>query len=206
MTTDSSTSTTTATAATTATSSTARTDSSKYTGRVKWFNNKFGYGFITVVSTDADASAAIGSDVFAHHSEVSVGEDQYRYLVQGEYVEFSVVKTTSGNHDFQCSAIRGIHGGQLICETRHTAREQYNKTTATGGSNTTSSTSASTSTLPRPGNSSSTTQSFSGPSSGEHRFSGVRPATRGGRGGFSGGTSGRGGRGGSGGSSGGFHI
>ena len=189
---DSSTSTTTATAATTATSSTARTDSSKYTGRVKWFNNKFGYGFITVVSTDADASAAIGSDVFAHHSEVSVGEDQYRYLVQGEYVEFSVVKTTSG---------------QLICETRHTAREQYNKTTATGGSNTTSSTSASTSTLPRPGNSSSsTTQSFSGPSSGEHRFSGVRPATRGGRGGFSGGTSGRGGRGGSGGSSGGFHI
>lgn len=197
MTTDSSTSTTTATAATTATSSTARTDSSKYTGRVKWFNNKFGYGFITVVSTDADASAAIGSDVFAHHSEVSVGEDQYRYLVQGEYVEFSVVKTTSGNHDFQCSAIRGIHGGQLICETRHAAREQYNKTTATGGSNTTSSTSASTST---------TTQSFSGPSSGEHRFSGVRPATRGGRGGFSGGTSGRGGRGGSGGSSGGFHI
>ena len=193
----------TSTATATATVSTARTDSSKYTGRVKWFNNKFGYGFITVVSTGADASAAIGSDVFAHHSEVSVGEDQYRYLVQGEYVEFGVIKTTSGNHEFQCSAIRGIHGGQLICETRHTAREQYNKSasTASGASNL----STSTSTLPRPGS-----------HSGEHRFSGVRPAsTRGGfsggasgRGGFSGGASGRGGRGGgsgSGSSSGGVH-
>jgi len=160
-----------ATNATTATTATnVRTDSSKYTGRVKWFNNKFGYGFITVVSTDADASSAIGTDVFAHHSEVIVGEDQYRYLVQGEYVEFSVVKTTSGNHVFQCSAIRGIHGGQLICETRHTAREQYNKTSASA--------------TPDAG-------------SGERRFSGVRPESRS-RGGFIG-DSRRGGGGGGGG-------
>lgn len=101
------------------------TDTTKYTGRVKWFNNKFGYGFITVVSTDAAGSVAVGLDVFAHHSEIMVGADQYRYLVQGEYVEFSVCKTTSGQHEFQCSAIRGIHSGQLICETRHAAREQY---------------------------------------------------------------------------------
>ena len=117
-------------------SNAAANAAAKYTGRVKWFNNKFGYGFITVVSTDATASAAIGSDVFAHHSEIGVGEDQYRYLVQGEYVEFVVVKTASGNHEFQCSAIRGIHGGQLICETRHAAREQYKTTrppTADGG-------------------------------------------------------------------------
>lgn len=199
---------TTSTTATT-TASIVRTDSSKYTGRVKWFNNKFGYGFITVVSTDADASAAIGSDVFAHHSEVSVGEDQYRYLVQGEYVEFSVVKTTSGNHEFQCSAIRGIHGGQLICETRHNAREQYNKTSNPSNP---SNLSSSTSTLPRT-HSQQAPQSSSGSGfGGEHRFSGVRPATRGGRGGFSGGASGRGGRGGGGGGSsggastgGGFH-
>lgn len=179
------------------------TDASKYTGRVKWFNNKFGYGFITVVSTDANASAAIGSDVFAHHSEVNVDEDQYRYLVQGEYVEFSVVKTTSGNHDFQCSAIRGIHGGQLICETRHTAREQYNKTTSNPSNPSNPSVPAST--LPRPGSHShSSSGSGVGSSSGEHRFSGVRPATRGGRGGFSSSSSGRGGRGGGSGG-GGFH-
>ena len=106
-------------------------DTTKYTGRVKWFNNKFGYGFITVVSTDAAGSVAVGLDVFAHHSEITVGADQYRYLVQGEYVEFSVCKTTSGQHEFQCSAIRGIHSGQLICETRHAAREQYKSSSTT---------------------------------------------------------------------------
>ena len=165
---------TTSTSTSTSTSSAsnaAANAAAKYTGRVKWFNNKFGYGFITVVSTDAAASAAIGSDVFAHHSEIGVGEDQYRYLVQGEYVEFVVVKTTSGNHEFQCSAIRGIHGGQLICETRHAAREQY-KTA-------------------RPA-SSTTAPAGDG---GDRRFSGVQPSRglsgdRGGRGGY--GSGGRG--------------
>jgi len=180
-------------ASSTTTPPVVRNDTSKYTGRVKWFNNKFGYGFITVVSTDAAAAAAIGSDVFAHHSEISVGEDQYRYLVQGEYVEFSVVKTTNGNHEFQCSAIRGIHGGQLICETRHTAREQYNKTNGSAPANASSS-SATMATLPRPGSHSQQSGAGFGPGSGEHRFSGVRPAIRGGSG--RGGFSGRGGRGG----------
>ena len=145
----------------------------KYTGRVKWFNNKYGYGFITVISTDETASVAIGTDVFAHHSEVAVGEDQYRYLVQGEYVEFSVVKTTSGNHEYQCAKVRGIHGGQLICETRHAARAQY-KPAAPTASNSKPSQSALLSGAPE-----------------ERRFAGVKP-TRG-RGGSIGGFSGRGG-------------
>jgi cold shock CspA family protein len=110
---------------------TVSADTTKYTGRVKWFNNKSGYGFITVVSADTDGLVASGLDVFAHHSEITVGEDQYRYLVQGEYVEFSVCKTSSGHHEFQCSNISGIRGGQLICETRHAAREQYKTTTST---------------------------------------------------------------------------
>ena len=44
-------------------------------GRVKWFNNKAGYGFITV--TDGDRS---GSDIFVHHSAINVESQQYRYL------------------------------------------------------------------------------------------------------------------------------
>jgi cold shock CspA family protein len=148
----------------------------KYTGRVKWFNNKYGYGFITVITTDESASVAIGTDVFAHHSEVAVGEDQYRYLVQGEYVELNVVKTTSGNHEYQCAKVRGIHGGQLICETRHAARAQY-KTSAPASAN---------SSQPQ----SSAASTASGP--GERRFAGVKPVR--GRGGAAlGGFSGRGG-------------
>jgi cold shock CspA family protein len=108
--------------------STNESASSKYSGRVKWFNNKYGYGFITVLKTDDTESVPVNTDVFAHHSEISVSNDQYRYLVQGEYVAFDVVKTTNGNHEYQCANVKGMYGGQLICETRHEARSQYNKT------------------------------------------------------------------------------
>lgn len=84
-----------------------------YTGRVKWFNNKAGYGFITV--TDGPKS---GTDVFVHHSAIKVESEQYKYLVQGEYVEFSLINTTTGGHDFQASEVCGIKGGKLMCETR----------------------------------------------------------------------------------------
>ena len=44
-------------------------------GRVKWFNNKAGYGFITVTSKDHN-----GEDVFVHHTAIQVKQEQYRYL------------------------------------------------------------------------------------------------------------------------------
>jgi CspA family cold shock protein len=99
------------------------TPSDRLTGRVKWFNNKAGYGFITV--TDGDSS---GTDVFVHHSVINVENQQYKYLVQGEYVEFVLVKTTSGDHEWQASNVSGIKGGKLMCETRHdfkVARSNY---------------------------------------------------------------------------------
>ena len=102
-----------------------------YSGRVKWFNNKSGYGFITVLKTDEAAAVPVGTDVFAHHMEINVSCDQYRYLVQGEYVAFDVVKTTNANHKYQCAKVKGMYGGQLICETRHDARSQY-KTSGSG--------------------------------------------------------------------------
>jgi cold shock CspA family protein len=105
-----------------------------YSGRVKWFNNKSGYGFITVLKTDEAAAVPVGTDVFAHHSEINVSSDQYRYLVQGEYVTFDVVKTTNANHEYQCAKVKGMYGGQLICETRHDARSQY-KTSSGSGDN-----------------------------------------------------------------------
>jgi cold shock CspA family protein len=81
-------------------------------GRVKWFNNKAGYGFITV--TDGDRS---GMDVFVHHSSISV-DNQYKYLVQGEYVEFCLVKVENDKHEWQSSSVSGIKGGKLMCQTR----------------------------------------------------------------------------------------
>lgn len=95
-------------------------------GRVKWFNNKSGYGFITI--TDGSRS---GTDIFAHHSVINVDSQQYKYLVQGEYVEFELVKTDSTQHEWQASNVSGIKGGKLMCETRHelsNARTEYKTT------------------------------------------------------------------------------
>ena len=101
---------------------TSATSSTLYTGRVKWFNNKAGYGFITVVSTPSDSSIEKNSDVFAHHSSIQVSEEQYRYLVQGEYVQFGVSTIEDSNHKYQANTISGISGGQLLCETRNEIR------------------------------------------------------------------------------------
>ena len=92
--------------------STTATSLDLITGRVKWFNNKAGYGFITV--TDGVKS---GSDVFVHHTAVNVDSQQYKYLVQGEYVQFQLVSTPNGNHEYQASHVSGINSGKLMCET-----------------------------------------------------------------------------------------
>ena len=92
----------------------------RLTGRVKWFNNKTGFGFISVVGGNDQFKDA--SEVFVHHSAVMVSQEQYRYLVEGEYVEFSVVTMESGEHKFQAGDVRGVKGGKLFCETRHEQR------------------------------------------------------------------------------------
>ena len=98
-------------------------------GRVKWFNNKAGYGFITV--SEGDRS---GTDVFVHHSGIRVSNEQYKYLVQGEYVEFKVDKTEGGAHEYQAGDVSGINCGMLMCETRRDFRQVHNnhKTSSNG--------------------------------------------------------------------------
>jgi len=86
-------------------------------GQVKWFNNKAGYGFITV--NDGEYS---GKDIFIHYSAIRVTNSQYKYLVQGEYVEFSLVKSSTDGHEFQAVDISGVKGGALMCETRRNNR------------------------------------------------------------------------------------
>ena len=100
-----------------------------FIGRVKWFNNKAGYGFITI--TDGAKS---GTDVFVHHSAIKAGEEQYCYLVQGEYVEFGLVASSEKGHEVQASGVSGIKGGKLMCETRREfrmARAQFKTAPAT---------------------------------------------------------------------------
>ncbi|MFQ6102995.1 MAG: cold-shock protein [Candidatus Glassbacteria bacterium] len=48
-------------------------------GKVKWFSDQKGYGFITTES---------GSDVFVHFSEIK--GDGYKTLSEGQEVEFEI--------------------------------------------------------------------------------------------------------------------
>ena len=91
----------------------------KYTARVKWFNNRSGYGFATVTGGERD-----GEDVFVHHSGITVDGEQYKYLVQGEYVEFNLRSSDNERHPFQADNIRGINGCVLMCETHHETKRQ----------------------------------------------------------------------------------
>lgn len=54
-------------------------------GKVKWFDNKKGYGFITPES---------GKDVFVHHTAIQ--GDGYKTLQEGEEVEFDIVQGPKG--------------------------------------------------------------------------------------------------------------
>lgn len=58
---------------------------SKTTGKVKWFNNAKGYGFIELAGEQ---------DIFVHYSAIS-GEG-YKTLTQGQDVEFEVTNGPKG--------------------------------------------------------------------------------------------------------------
>ena len=54
-------------------------------GKVKWFSNQKGYGFITPES---------GADVFVHHTAIK--GDGYKTLQEGQEVEFDIVSGPKG--------------------------------------------------------------------------------------------------------------
>ena len=54
-------------------------------GKVKWFSNQKGYGFITPEE---------GDDVFVHHSAIT--GDGYKTLEEGQEVEFEVTTGPKG--------------------------------------------------------------------------------------------------------------
>jgi CspA family cold shock protein len=55
------------------------------TGKVKWFNDTKGFGFIE--SDD-------GTDVFVHHTDIQ--SEGFRSLAEGEAVEFEVTQGPKG--------------------------------------------------------------------------------------------------------------
>ena len=86
---------------------------SKHTGQVKWFNNKIGYGFITLLNGESQ------KDVFVHHMNICPLESNYRTLKIGEYVEFELDDNCEGQHNEQAVKVTGIMGKELQCDWVH---------------------------------------------------------------------------------------
>ena len=101
--------------------SAGETSSERLTGRVKWFNNRAGFGFVTVMEGDKR-----DEDVFVHHSGIVVNSEQYKYLVQGEYVSFVLRESDNEEHPYQAGDVKGVLSGWLMCETRNANRSSRN--------------------------------------------------------------------------------
>ena len=54
-------------------------------GKIKWFNNEKGYGFIEYKEDE---------DIFVHYS--AIVKDGYKTLSQGDIVDFNLIETTKG--------------------------------------------------------------------------------------------------------------
>ncbi len=57
----------------------------KMIGRVKWFNNDKGYGFIDFKENE---------DIFVHYSAIDL--DGYKTLSEGQLVEYKLIETSKG--------------------------------------------------------------------------------------------------------------
>lgn len=66
-------------------------------GRVKWFNNEKGYGFIEI-------GAGVGEDVFVHYSAIE--QEGYKSLKEGNVVEFTLIDTSKGKQAIDVKQVK----------------------------------------------------------------------------------------------------
>lgn len=84
-------------------------DTNKVIGNVEWFDEKKGFGVIN----------ANDNQIFAHHSEIQVNNNIFKYLKENEMVEFviSKINDTKSNKSKMCAVnITGVNGNKLYCE------------------------------------------------------------------------------------------
>ena len=89
-------------------------------GQVKWFSDRLGYGYITLIAGDDK-----GKDIFVHYTGIQPLNSNYKTLTKGEYVNFDIIR---GDNGMQGVNVKGVLGGPLMCDI-HTTK----KVTTSGG-------------------------------------------------------------------------
>jgi CspA family cold shock protein len=90
-------------------------DVARLMGLVKWFNNKPGFGFITVISP----GEFNGNDIFVHYNNIlTLNKNVYKTLTKGEYVEFTLQELNDENKTYthQAVDVTGPYLYRLMCE------------------------------------------------------------------------------------------
>ncbi|RON49397.1 cold shock domain-containing protein [Pseudomonas frederiksbergensis] len=71
-------------------------------GKVKWFNNAKGFGFINTDAREGKDEDGHTIDFFAHYSAIEM--DGYRTLKAGQPVNFEIVQGPKGLHAVKITA------------------------------------------------------------------------------------------------------
>ena len=85
-------------------------------GQVKWFDNKLGYGFVTVLDGEHKSK-----DIFVHQTNVCPLTSEYRTLSKGEYIQMNL----SDDEQMQALNVTGICGGSLRCDEPRPTRGRH---------------------------------------------------------------------------------
>ena len=92
----------------------------EHIGRVKWFNNQRGFGFISYSINGEE------KDIFVHHSGIKVQkENGFRTLKPGEYVSFDIsqCEDNSESHKEKAVCVTGVNGGPLLVDVQRVIKE-----------------------------------------------------------------------------------
>lgn len=85
-------------------------------GKVKWFNNAKGYGFINEDGKN--------EDLFAHYSAIEM--EGYKTLKAGQAVKFKIIQGPKGLHAVEISSVTSDQTQQQAQKVKHPDSQALN--------------------------------------------------------------------------------
>ncbi|WP_122612135.1 cold shock domain-containing protein [Pseudomonas viridiflava] len=88
-------------------------------GKVKWFNNAKGFGFINTDAREGRDEDGKDIDFFAHYSAIEM--EGYKTLKAGQAVTFDIVQGPKGLHAVKITPVEAASTPSSIAKEKQTA-------------------------------------------------------------------------------------